>query len=177
MSKGETVGIYAKEALVKWICNYDWDVMFTLKLRDDVTKPSALNALRYWTNVIDKAYYGSRAYRNNHRFQRALFYQEGAFGDNIHFHGLAKSPNADVITFRDVLKDVWERKVVQSNTRGRFEIPRNKYAISDYFTKEWWKLGQDTFEVFNTHLKPLEYVCTKDDARDVRRRLRQYRRA
>ena len=157
-----------RTALANWVAKYEWDVVGTLKIRDSFSENDALKEVRRYFNKVDRVFYGNKAYRKNVRVQRFVFLQRGAYGDNAHFHFVAKTPTNtnSAKEFCRLLKNIWERKIYISSSKGRFVVAQNKAAISNYLTHEYELMGNDTIEVFTTHTNNKHYIGTQNGKKE-----------
>ena len=98
------------ESWVEWIAKYEWDVYATLNFRRvsllDGNRIDAAGKLwRSCLATLDQAIYGQTR-KNQPRFRRVAFKQNGKNGTNPHVHILAKSP-IDVHEFCIAWNAVW----------------------------------------------------------------------
>ena len=149
-------------ALSNWVAKYEWDVICTLKIREGISENVASKAVRLYFNKVDRVFCGNKAHRNNMRVQRFVFLQRGVYGNNPHFHFVAKSPTNtnSKKEFCRLLQNMWERNSYVSSSKGRFLVAENKAAISNYLTHEYERMGNDTIEAFTTHITPKKYIDT-----------------
>jgi len=159
--KEAKLDIRAKWQWIDWMCAYDWNVMGTLKFRDlskdkwnehKVSEDKAQQTLNYYWHKIDRLFYGGRAERHNERMMRSVVLHKGVYKNNLHYHFVAYHPYYSASSLSQTLQEVWERKVVESDSRGRFEPVESTEAVVRYMTHEWGLLEQDSFSVFELNL-------------------------
>jgi DNA repair protein RadC len=83
---------------------------------------------------------------------RSVVLHKGVYNNNLHYHFVAYHPYYSAISLSQTLQEVWERKVVESDNRGRFEPVDNTEAVVRYMTHEWGFLEKDTFSVLELNL-------------------------
>ncbi|MDP6587457.1 MAG: hypothetical protein QF535_22610 [Anaerolineales bacterium] len=159
------VDIRAKWQWIDWMCAYDWSVMGCLKFRhmdlgiwndkwkeQQPSESKSEQTLNYYWHKIDRIFYGGRAERHNERMMRSVVLHKGVSNNNLHYHFVAYHPYYSALSLCQTLQEVWERKVIESNSRGRFEPVESTEAVLRYMTHEWGLLEQDTFSVLNLNL-------------------------
>jgi hypothetical protein len=126
----------------------DWDVFGTLKFVNGRTigRDTAQKLLRSYWNKVDRVFFGHAADRQNMRVPRWCFAHEGSDSENFHIHFLLKSPIADAERACTVLNAIWAQHhgYTAPLTKNWVMPVVDRYAVSRYVTREYWRLGTDT---------------------------------
>ena len=138
-----------RQALVQHLQEQDWDVFGTLKFVNGRTigRSSADKILRSYWNKIDRVMFGKAAERQNVRVPRWCFAHEGSDNENYHVHFALQAPIPDVDHMCCMLNAIWKQHHSQTASLAKNWIMpvTNKTAVAPYLTREYWRLGSDTF--------------------------------
>ena len=108
---------------------------------------SADKLLRSYWNKIDRVFFGKAAERQNMRVPRWCFAHEGGDTENYHIHFALQAPIPDVDHMCCTLNAVWAQH--HNQTAPLFKnwiMPvTDRTAVASYLTREYWRLGSDTF--------------------------------
>ena len=138
-----------RQALIEHLLAQDWNVFGTLKFVNGRTigRDSADKLLRSYWNKIDRLMFGKAAERQNMRVPRWCFAHEGSDSENYHIHFTLQAPILDVDHMCCVLNAVWAQH--HNKTAPLFKnwiMPvTDRTAVASYLTREYWRLGSDTF--------------------------------
>jgi len=138
-----------RQALIDHLLAQEWNVFGTLKFVNGRTigSSSADKLLRSYWNRIDRMFFGKAAERQNMRVPRWCFAHEGLDSENYHIHFTLQAPILDVDHMCCVLNAVWAQH--SSQTAPLFKnwiMPvTDRTAVASYLTREYWRLGSDTF--------------------------------
>ena len=138
-----------RQALVQHLMAQDWDVFGTLKFVNGRTigRSSADKLLRSYWNKMDRVMFGKAAERQNMRLPRWCFAHEGGDTENYHIHFALQAPIPDVNHMCCTLNAVWAQH--HNQTAPLFKnwiMPvTDRTAVASYLTREYWRLGSDTF--------------------------------
>jgi len=137
------------QALVQHLMAQDWDVFGTLKFVNGRTigRSSADKLLRSYWNHIDRMFFGKAAERQNMRVPRWCFAHEGSDHENYHIHFALQAPIPDVDHMCCTLNAVWAQHHNQTAPLAKNWITpvTDRTAVASYLTREYWRLGSDTF--------------------------------
>jgi len=138
-----------RQALVQHLMAQDWDVFGTLKFVNGRTigRSSADKLLRSYWNHIDRMFFGKAAERQNMRVPRWCFAHEGSDHENYHIHFALQAPIPDVDHMCCTLNAVWAQHHNQTAPLAKNWITpvTDRTAVASYLTREYWRLGSDTF--------------------------------
>ena len=138
-----------RQALVQHLMAQDWDVFGTLKFVNGRTigRSSADKLLRSYWNHIDRMFFGKAAERQNMRVPRWCFAHEGSDHENYHIHFALQAPIPDVDHMCCTLNAVWVQHHNQTAPLAKNWITpvTDRTAVASYLTREYWRLGSDTF--------------------------------
>ena len=138
-----------RQALVQHLMAQDWDVFGTLKFVNGRTigRSSADKLLRSYWNHIDRMFFGKAAERQNMRVPRWCFAHEGSDHENYHIHFALQAPIPDVDDMCCILDAVWAQHHSQTAPLAKNWITpvTDRTAVASYLTREYWRLGSDTF--------------------------------
>ena len=138
-----------RQALVQHLMAQDWDVFGTLKFVNGRTigRGSADKLLRSYWNHIDRMFFGKAAERQNMRVPRWCFAHEGGDTENYHIHFALQAPIPDVDHTCCTLNAVWAQHHNQTAPLAKNWITpvTDRTAVASYLTREYWRLGSDTF--------------------------------
>ena len=138
-----------RQALIEHLLTQDWNVFGTLKFVNGRTigRDSADKLLRSYWNKIDRLMFGKAAERQNMRVPRWCFAHEGGDTENYHIHFALQAPILDVDHMCCVLNAVWAQHHAQTAPLAKNWIMPVTYraAVASYLTREYWRLGSDTF--------------------------------
>jgi hypothetical protein len=138
-----------RQALIDHLLAQDWNVFGTLKFVNGRTigRETANTLLRSYWNRIDRMFFGKAAERQNMRVPRWCFAHEGGDTENYHVHFVLQAPIPDVDHMCCTLNAVWAQH--SSQTAPLFKnwiMPvTDRTAVASYLTREYWRLGSDTF--------------------------------
>ena len=138
-----------RQALVQQLLTQDWDVFGTLKFVNGRTigRKTANKLLRSYWNKIDRVFFGKAAERQNMRVPRWCFAHEGSDHENYHIHFALQAPIPDVDHMCCTLNAVWAQHHNQTAPLAKNWITpvTDRTAVASYLTREYWRLGSDTF--------------------------------
>jgi len=138
-----------RQALIDHLLAQDWNVFGTLKFVNGRTigRDSANKLLRNYWNKIDRLMFGKAAERQNMRVPRWCFAHEGGDTENYHIHFALQAPILDVDHMCCVLNAVWAQHHAQTASLAKNWIMpvQDRAAVASYLTREYWRLGSDTF--------------------------------
>ena len=138
-----------RQALIEHLLAQDWNVFGTLKFVNGRTigRDSADKLLRSYWNKIDRLMFGKAAERQNMRVPRWCFAHEGGDTENYHIHFALQAPILDVDHMCCVLNAVWAQHHAQTAPLAKNWIMpvTDRTAVASYLTREYWRLGSDTF--------------------------------
>jgi hypothetical protein len=138
-----------RQALIEHLLAQDWNVFGTLKFVNGRTigSSSADKLLRSYWNRIDRMFFGKAAERQNIRVPRWCFAHEGSDNENYHVHFALQAPIPDVDHMCCMLNAVWAQHHSQTAPLAKNWIMpvTDKTAVASYLTREYWRLGSDTF--------------------------------
>jgi hypothetical protein len=138
-----------RQALMQHLMAQDWDVFGTLKFVNGRTigRSSADKLLRSYWNHIDRMFFGKAAERQNMRVPRWCFAHEGSDHENYHIHFALQAPIPDVDHMCCTLNAVWAQHHNQTAPLAKNWITpvTDRTAVASYLTREYWRLGSDTF--------------------------------
>ena len=138
-----------RQALIEHLLTQDWDVFGTLKFVNGRTigHKTANTLLRSYWNKIDRVFFGKAAERQNMRLPRWCFAHEGSDHENYHIHFALKAPIPDVDHMCCTLNAVWAQHHNQTAPLAKNWITpvTDRTAVASYLTREYWRLGSDTF--------------------------------
>ena len=138
-----------RQALVQHLLAQDWNVFGTLKFVNGRTigRETADKLLRSYWNKIDRVMFGKAAERQNMRVQRWCFAHEGSDHENFHIHFALQAPIPDVDHMCCTLNAVWAQHHNQTAPLAKNWITpvTDRTAVASYLTREYWRLGSDTF--------------------------------
>ena len=138
-----------RRALVQHLLAQDWNVFGTLKFVNGRTigRSSADKLLRSYWNRIDRSFFGKAAERQNMRVPRWCFAHEGGDTENYHVHFVLQAPIPDVDHMCCMLNAVWAQHHNQTAPLAKNWIMpvTDRTAVASYLTREYWRLGSDTF--------------------------------
>jgi len=138
-----------RQALIEHLLAQDWNVFGTLKFVNGRTigRDSANKLLRNYWNKIDRLMFGKAAERQNMRVPRWCFAHEGGDTENYHIHFALQAPILDVDHMCCVLNAVWAQHHAQTASLAKNWIMpvQDRAAVASYLTREYWRLGSDTF--------------------------------
>ena len=138
-----------RQALIDHLLAQDWDVFGTLKFVNGRTigRKTANKLLRSYWNKIDRVFFGKAAERQNMRVPRWCFAHEGSDSENYHIHFALQATIPDVDQMCCTLNAVWAQH--HNQTAPLFKnwvMPAtDRTAVASYLTREYWRLGSDTF--------------------------------
>ena len=138
-----------RQALIDHLLAQDWDVFGTLKFVNGRTigRKTANKLLRSYWNKIDRVFFGKAAERQNMRVPRWCFAHEGSDSENYHIHFALQATIPDVDQMCCTLNAVWTQH--HNQTAPLFKnwvMPAtDRTAVVSYLTREYWRLGSDTF--------------------------------
>lgn len=131
-----------------WLLARDWDVFGTLKFQPikNISAGKAHALVRHFVNKLDRVVYGKAA-ECGVRVQRWCFAHEGSASENYHVHFVAKSP-IDPELFCCLSNVIWvkQARVTGSISKNWFTPVISRERVSAYLTKEFWKLGDNSFD-------------------------------
>jgi hypothetical protein len=138
-----------RQALIDHLLAQDWDVFGTLKFVNGRTigRKTANKLLRSYWNKIDRVFFGKAAERQNMRVPRWCFAHEGSDHENYHIHFALQAPIPDVDHMCCTLNAVWAQHHNQTAPLAKNWITpvTDRTAVASYLTREYWRLGSDTF--------------------------------
>ena len=138
-----------RQELVQHLMAQDWDVFGTLKFVNGRTigRETANTLLRSYWNRIDRMFFGKAAERQNMRVPRWCFAHEGSDSENFHVHFVMKSALHDTQRMCCLLNAVWAQHHAQTAPFAKNWIMpvTDSTAVASYLTREYWRLGSDTF--------------------------------
>ena len=138
-----------RQALIDHLLAQDWNVFGTLKFVNGRTigRETANKLLRSYWNKIDRVMFGKAAERHNIRVPRWCFAHEGSDNENYHVHFALQAPIPDVDHMCCMLNAVWAQHHSQTAPLAKNWIMpvTDKTAVASYLTREYWRLGSDTF--------------------------------
>jgi hypothetical protein len=138
-----------RQALIDHLLAQDWNVFGTLKFVNGRTigRNSANKLLRNYWNKIDRLMFGKAAERQNMRVPRWCFAHEGGDTENYHIHFALQAPILDVDHMCCVLNAVWAQHHAETASLAKNWIMpvQDRAAVASYLTREYWRLGSDTF--------------------------------
>ena len=138
-----------RQALSEHLLAQDWNVFGTLKFVNGRTigRSSADKLLRSYWNRIDRSFFGKAAERQNMRVPRWCFAHEGSDSENYHVHFVLKAATPDTEQMCCVLNAVWAQHHAQTAPLAKNWITpvTDRTAVASYLTREYWRLGSDTF--------------------------------
>jgi len=138
-----------RQALIDHLLTQDWNVFGTLKFVNGRTigRSSADKLLRSYWNRIDRMFFGKAAERQNMRVPRWCFAHEGSDSENFHIHFVIPSPLQDTEHMCCLLNAVWAQHHAQTAPLAKNWITpvTDRTAVASYLTREYWRLGSDTF--------------------------------
>ena len=138
-----------RQALIDHLLAQDWNVFGTLKFVNGRTigRSSADKLLRSYWNRIDRMFFGKAAERQNMRVPRWCFAHEGSDSENYHVHFVLKAATPDTEQMCCVLNAVWAQHHAQTAPLAKNWITpvTDRTAVASYLTREYWRLGSDTF--------------------------------
>ena len=138
-----------QQALVQHLMAQDWNVFGTLKFVNGRTigRNSADKILRSYWNKIDRVFFGKAAERDNIRVPRWCFAHEGSDNENFHVHFALQAPIPDADHMCCMLNAVWAQHHSQTASLAKNWIMpvTDRTAVASYLTREYWRLGSDTF--------------------------------
>jgi hypothetical protein len=138
-----------RQALIDHLLAQDWDVFGTLKFVNGRTigRKTANKLLRSYWNKIDRVFFGKAAERQNMRVPRWCFAHEGSDSENYHIHFALQATIPNVDQMCCTLNAVWAQH--HNQTAPLFKnwvMPAtDRTAVASYLTREYWRLGSDTF--------------------------------
>lgn len=147
-----------KQAWIDWVEAHDFDVFGTLNFLPN-HKPSLHTAQKIWQryfNRVDRLLYGRTAVeRHGIRFERIVFTQCGAIGDNAHIHFAAKAP-ISVQDFCIALNALWAESCTFAAPPSLNVIQPiiSKQRVSSYLLHDFWLTNTDTLNTNLTHINP-----------------------
>ena len=131
-----------------WLLARDWDVFGTLKFQPikNISASKAHAVVRHFVNKLDRVVYGKAA-ECGIRVQRWCFAHEGSASDNYHVHLVAKSPFEPEL-FCCLSNVLWTKqaRVTGSINKNWFTPVISRERVAAYLTKEYWKLGEESFD-------------------------------
>ena len=138
-----------RQALIDHLLAQDWNVFGTLKFVNGRTigRETANTLLRSYWNRIDRMFFGKAAERQNMRVPRWCFAHEGSDSENYHIHFALQAPIPDVDDMCCILDAVWAQHHSQTAPLAKNWITpvTDRTAVASYLTREYWRLGSDTF--------------------------------
>ena len=138
-----------RQALIEHLLAQDWNVFGTLKFVNGRTigRSSADKLLRSYWNRIDRMFFGKAAERQNMRVPRWCFAHVGSDSENYHVHFVLKAVTPDTEQMCCVLNAVWAQHHNQTAPLAKNWIMpvTDRTAVASYLTREYWRLGSDTF--------------------------------
>ena len=138
-----------RQALIDHLLAQDWNVFGTLKFVNGRTigRKTANKLLRSYWNKIDRVMFGKAAERQNIRVPRWCFAHEGSDNENYHVHFVLQAPIPDVDHMCCMLNAVWAQHSSQiAPLFKNWIMPvTDRTAVASYLTREYWRLGSDTF--------------------------------
>jgi ribosomal protein L39E len=138
-----------RQALIDHLLAQDWNVFGTLKFVNGRTigRETANTLLRSYWNRIDRSFFGKAAERQNMRVPRWCFAHEGGDTENYHIHFALQAPIPDVDHMCCTLNAVWAQHHNQTAPLAKNWIMpvTDRTAVASYLTREYWRLGSDTF--------------------------------
>lgn len=138
-----------RQSLVQHLMAQDWNVFGTLKFVNGRTigRHSANKLLRSYWNKMDRMIYGKAAERQNMRVPRWCFAHEGSDSENFHVHFVMKSALPETQSMCCLLNAVWAQHHAQTAPLAKNWIMpvTDRTAVASYLTREYWRLGSDTF--------------------------------
>lgn len=131
-----------------WLLTREWDVFGTLKFQPikSISANKAHALVRHFVNKLDRVIYGKAAVCGV-RVPRWCFAHEGSASENYHVHLVAQSP-IDPALFCCLSNVLWTKhaRVTGSINKNWFTPVISRERVSAYLTKEFWKLGEDSFD-------------------------------
>jgi hypothetical protein len=131
-----------------WLLARDWDVFGTLKFQPikNISAGKAHTVVRHFVNKLDRVIYGKAA-ECGVRVQRWCFAHEGSASENYHVHFVAKSPIEPEL-FCCLSNVLWTKhaRVTGSIKKNWFTPVISRQRVAAYLTKEFWKLGEESFD-------------------------------
>ena len=138
-----------RQALSEHLLAQDWNAFGTLKFVNGRTigRETANTLLRSYWNRIDRMFFGKAAERHNIRVPRWCFAHEGSDNEHYHVHFALQAPIPDVDHMCCMLNAVWAQHHSQTAPLAKNWIMpvTDKTAVASYLTREYWRLGSDTF--------------------------------
>ena len=138
-----------RQALIEHLLAQDWNVFGTLKFVNGrtISRSSTDKLLRSYWNKIDRLMFGKAAERQNMRLPRWCFAHEGSDSENFHVHFALQAPIPDVDHMCCTLNAVWAQHHNQTAPLFKNWITPviDRTAVASYLTREYWRLGSDTF--------------------------------
>ena len=138
-----------RQALSEHLLAQDWNAFGTLKFVNGRTigRETANTLLRSYWNRIDRMFFGKAAERQNMRVPRWCFAHEGGDTENYHIHFALQAPIPDVDHTCCTLNAVWAQHHNQTAPLAKNWITpvTDRTAVASYLTREYWRLGSDTF--------------------------------
>ena len=138
-----------RQALIDHLLAQDWNVFGTLKFVNGrtISRSSTDKLLRSYWNRIDRMFFGKAAERQNMRVPRWCFAHEGSDSENYHIHFVLQATIPDVDHMCCTLNAVWVQHHNQTAPLLKNWIMpvTDRTAVASYLTREYWRLGSDTF--------------------------------
>ncbi len=131
-----------------WLLARDWNVFGTLKFQPikNISANKAHALVRHFVNKLDRVIYGKAA-ECGVRVPRWCFAHEGSASENYHVHLVAKSPIEPEL-FCCLSNVLWTKhaSMTGSIAKNWFTPVISRERVSAYLTKEFWKLGEESFD-------------------------------
>jgi hypothetical protein len=155
--------INTQKELQEMLMQSDWNIFGTLKFQPIrmISGHRSHSLLKHYWNKMDRVIYGKAA-QNGCRIQRWCLAHEGSHNDNYHIHFVARSP-IDADLFCCLSNALWAKqdRATASINKNWITPVIHRRRVANYMTKEVWKLGPATYDVFLSCSNPADFEWNK----------------